>query len=64
MNKAEKMALAPGSDEAVKHGCKCDRMANALGAGAGDGANGKPMFWYSAACPLHHVFVPENPGVA
>lgn len=63
MNRAEKMATIPGSPEAVKYGCKCPVMDNANGKGAGTGKSGEPMFWYSAECPLHHHFVPENPGV-
>lgn len=60
MNRAAKQALPPGSPEAVRCGCKCDAMANAFGEGAGKGSDDKPMFWYSAECPLHHHLVPAE----
>lgn len=49
--------LAPGSDEAVAHGCKCPVVDNGYGKGAYSGAakddNGKPLFWINENCPLH-----------
>lgn len=60
MNKTQKAALAPGSPEAIEQGCKCDAMANALGAGAGPGSAGKPKFWYSSECPIHFHLVPAE----
>jgi hypothetical protein len=60
MNKAAKSALPPGSPEAIKLGCKCPEADNAAGLGAGTGKDGKPLFWFSAECPLHHHLVPAE----
>lgn len=46
----------PGSDEAIKLGCKCPVLDNARGRGYMGGvknADGSTAFVYSAACPLH-----------
>lgn len=44
------MSDNPGSDEAVKRGCKCARMDNAHGRGY----MGQPgVFVISEECPLH-----------
>ena len=40
----------PGSDEAVKQGCKCPVLDNGRGFGAG---GRKGTFWINDECPLH-----------
>lgn len=50
----------PGSQEAVSAGCKCPVLDNGHGRGYMGGvvdADGRPLFIYSAACPVH---MPEN----
>lgn len=41
----------PGSDEAVKRGCKCPIMDNHYGEGVF--FNGAFQFWMAMDCPLH-----------
>lgn len=38
----------PGSDEAIKMGCKCPVLDNVRGQGIGDG-----LFWINQKCPIH-----------
>jgi len=45
--------FAPGSDEAIKAGCKCPVMDNRYGAGAYIDPNNNPVFWYNFDCPIH-----------
>lgn len=42
----------PGSDEAIKQGCKCPVLDNNHGRGIA-GFDGDVMFWYNGNCPLH-----------
>lgn len=51
---------APGSDEAVKLGCRCPILDNNHGKGAFDGPDGKPMFWYTDDCPLLKLVSKES----
>ena len=44
----------PGSDEAIKLGCKCPVLDNAHGNGCGLIDNGKPLFWINSNCHLHN----------
>lgn len=46
-------AIRPGGEEARKQGCRCPILDNARGRGAYTDAEGKPVFWVSADCPLH-----------
>lgn len=39
---------APGSINAIEHGCSCPVLDNGHGAGRGDG-----LFWINSDCPLH-----------
>ncbi len=41
----------PGSNEALKMGCRCAVLDNRHGLGAYDGKDG--TFWISENCPLH-----------
>ena len=41
----------PGSDKAIKEGCRCPVMDNRYGLGAYDGKEG--TFWINEDCPLH-----------
>lgn len=52
----------PGSNDAVKSGCKCPVMDNAHGKGSGyvTGINKEPTFWIERACPLHGMDVTEE----
>lgn len=43
----------PGSDEAIKRGCKCPVIDNHHGEGVPIGKDGAPLFWISEKCPLH-----------
>lgn len=44
----------PGSDAAVAAGCTCAVLDNSHGQGSGyRDADGAPLFWISADCPLH-----------
>jgi hypothetical protein len=47
-NMPEKTVPNPGSDEAVKLGCKCPIVENNLGKGMGNG-----LFWIEKTCPIH-----------
>lgn len=47
------MTPPPGSDEAVAAGCRCAVEDNGHGKGAYRDANGAPLYWISADCPLH-----------
>ena len=51
----------PGSDEAIKIGCKCAVMDNGHGLGCGykDEA-GNPLFWINELCPVHWPIVIEK----
>jgi len=55
----------PGSEEAIKKGCKCPVLDNAHGKGIGDG-----RFWYSAECDFHNQYPivkdtsPTQPGAS
>ncbi len=46
------MAHNPGSEEAVKMGCKCALIDNHYGKGIPTGS-GSPIFWVNADCPIH-----------
>lgn len=59
MNKQQKSELAPGSPEALKHGCLCGETDNGGGAGAGPGTN-RPKFIYLIKCPIHWMRVPAE----
>ena len=43
----------PGSDEAIKRGCKCPVEDNKHGKGTGTGITGDALYWYSSDCPIH-----------
>lgn len=50
------MTPNPGSDEAIKQGCKCPVLDNARGKGMYGGvkdSDGNILFWIHAECPLH-----------
>ena len=40
----------PGSDEAIKQGCKCPVLDNAHGRGCDWGEG---IFWINELCPIH-----------
>lgn len=42
----------PGSDEAIKRGCRCAIIDNNYGKGAYI-VDGKPVYWVSGDCALH-----------
>jgi hypothetical protein len=42
----------PGSDKAVKAGCRCPVMDNHHGKGIPT-ESGEPMYWLVSNCPLH-----------
>lgn len=51
---ASEQTPPPGSDAALAQGCRCPVMDNAHGAGIpGLTGDGTPLYWISAACPLH-----------
>jgi len=50
----------PGSDEAVRSGCRCPVYDNARGNGFPYG--GKICHWISADCPLHGAALHPLPG--
>jgi hypothetical protein len=53
--------MNPGSDEAIKKGCKCAVLDNAHGAGCGmKDENGNPLFWITETCPLHGTKKPRK----
>ena len=41
----------PGSDEAIKQGCRCAVLDNRHGKGAFDFPDGQ--FWINEECPIH-----------
>ena len=52
--------MKPGSEEAVKDGCKCPVMDNNHGKGANwctpeglDPLYNEPVFWMTEDCPIH-----------
>jgi hypothetical protein len=45
----------PGSDEAHAKGCTCPRMDNGRGRGAYIREDGRPEFWITEGCPIHHI---------
>lgn len=49
----------PGSDEAIKQGCKCPRIDNIDMAGVVD-ENGEPLYWINEDCPLHGELLKEE----
>ena len=54
-SKINKYPHNPGSDQAIKDGCKCPVMDNSYGRGSGYvDDEGNPQFWISADCPLHN----------
>ena len=49
-----KKKASPGSDKAIKQGCRCPVLDNEYGAGCGmKGEDGNPLFWIDSGCPLH-----------
>ena len=45
----------PGSDEAIKQGCRCPVIDNGHGTGYYTTDNGVPVFVINETCPLHGV---------
>jgi hypothetical protein len=45
----------PGSDEAIKAGCKCPVIDNEHGKGVYWDEKGGALFWINAECPLHGI---------
>jgi len=58
MKKKEKKIPNPGSDEAIKLGCKCSVLDNHHGEGFPYSKNGEPCFWINGGCPLHSSRTP------
>lgn len=57
------MTPPPGSDAAVATGCRCAVLDNGHGKGSGyTDAEGAPLYWISADCPLHGEKSTEKPG--
>ena len=55
----------PGSDAAIKQGCKCPEFDNARGRGARgtfDSPQKDKVFWMSSDCPLHGLKETKNRG--
>lgn len=52
-NSGEIVVPAPGSDEALRAGCKCPVIDNRRGRGMHEDSNGQAMFVVSELCPLH-----------
>lgn len=52
MKKSDKQPN-PGSDEAIKQGCCCPKLDNAMGRGAWGTEGDEAIFWVNANCPLH-----------
>jgi hypothetical protein len=51
---AKKKIPNPGSDAAIKMGCKCPVLDNGHGRGCGwVGEDGTELFWQSDICPIH-----------
>lgn len=51
---AKKKIPNPGSDAAIKMGCKCPVLDNGHGSGCGwVGEDGTELFWQSDICPIH-----------
>ena len=45
---------APGSPEAIKHGCTCPVFDNCKGRGCGlTDKDGKQLYYINEKCPLH-----------
>jgi len=58
MNK-NKQVPNPGSDKAIKKGCKCAVLDNCHGKGFPyDGTY--PCFWVASDCPLHTIKKPSK----
>ena len=50
----KKQTPNPGSEEAIKMGCKCPVMDNGHGGGVYiDLETMEPVFWISESCPVH-----------
>jgi hypothetical protein len=43
----------PGSDDAIKGGCKCPVYDNARGRGAWGSSGKDAIFWIATNCPMH-----------
>lgn len=43
----------PGSEAAVKMGCRCPVLDNYHGEGMGVDEDGNRLFWYSSDCEIH-----------
>lgn len=43
----------PGSDKAIKLGCKCPILDNAHGKGFPYGNSTEPCFWINSECDIH-----------
>lgn len=56
----EQVTPNPGSDEAIKRGCKCAVLDNYHGKGFPWGPDQVTSFWISASCQLH-ASLPVNP---
>lgn len=48
-------SLPPGSDKAIKAGCRCPVMDNHHGRGFRTDDKGEPLFWISGDCPIHNL---------
>jgi len=55
MKKKEEKIPNPGSDEAIKLGCKCPVLDNNHGEGFPCGNSKASCFWINEGCPLHSV---------
>ena len=49
-NTTKRVKPNPGSDEAIKAGCKCPVLDNSRGKGSG---HGEGSFWINEHCSLH-----------
>lgn len=45
----------PGSDKAIKLGCKCPVLDNAHGKGAWGSSGKDAIFWQVGDCPVHII---------
>lgn len=43
----------PGSEEAIRAGCRCPVLDNNRGKGIGISSDGETLFWMSGDCPIH-----------